>query len=101
LTVRANEPLSHQGKGWEEFTDAILRVLGERSDPVVFVFWGAHAAKKKSLIDAKCHPVIKTPHPSPLSAYRGFFGSKVFSKTNEALARIGKPPVDWLRITNS
>jgi uracil-DNA glycosylase len=101
LTVRANEPLSHRGKGWEEFTDSILRVLNEREDPVVFVLWGSHAAKKKALLDRRHHTILESAHPSPLSAYRGFFGSRVFSKTNEALGRSGKPQIDWLRISRS
>ncbi|NDG85602.1 MAG: uracil-DNA glycosylase, partial [Proteobacteria bacterium] len=101
LTVRANEPLSHQGKGWEEFTDSILRVLNERKEPVIFILWGSHAAKKKALIDPARHTILESPHPSPLSAYRGFFGSRIFSKANAALKTAGKPPIDWLRISRS
>lgn len=95
LTVRAHQANSHQGKGWERLTDAIIRRLSAREDPVVFVLWGAYAQKKKALIDANRHPILETPHPSPLSASKGFFGSKVFSRINAELVKGGKTPVDW------
>jgi len=101
LTVRANEPFSHQGKGWEEFTDSILQALNTREDPVIFILWGSHAIKKKAFLDARRHTILESPHPSPLSAYRGFFGSKVFSRANTALRSAGKTPIDWLRISES
>ncbi|HVH12736.1 MAG TPA: uracil-DNA glycosylase [Longimicrobium sp.] len=94
LTVRDGEPNSHRGKGWETFTDAIIRSLAEREDPVVFVLWGGYAAKKESLIGPP-HVVLKSAHPSPLSARRGFFGSKPFTHANRALERAGIKPVDW------
>jgi uracil-DNA glycosylase len=95
LTVRAHTPTSHRGKGWETFTDAILRAVNEKPDPVVFVLWGGYAQKKRSLIDTDRHTVIQSAHPSPLSARSGFFGSRPFSKINAALAAAGKPPIDW------
>lgn len=94
LTVRDGEPNSHKGKGWETFTDAVIRALAEREDPVVFVLWGGYAAKKEGLIGAP-HYVHKSAHPSPLSAKRGFFGSKPFSVIDRELKRAGKEPVDW------
>jgi uracil-DNA glycosylase len=93
LTVRAHEPNSHRGHGWERFTDAVLRQVAAREAPVVFVLWGAYAQKKAPLVDG--HPVITGAHPSPLSARNGFFGSRPFSRVNEALRRAGEPPVDW------
>jgi uracil-DNA glycosylase len=95
LTVRAHEPNSHKGKGWEQFTDAVIRAVSERERRVVFVLWGAYAQKKRDLVDASRHAVIATAHPSPLSARRGFFGSRPFSKTNEFLEEAGEPAVDW------
>jgi uracil-DNA glycosylase len=95
LTVRAHQAASHQGKGWETFTDAVIRALNARPDPLVFVLWGNYARKKASLIDAKRHCIIQGPHPSPLSASRGFFGSRPFSAINACLERFGQPPVDW------
>lgn len=95
LTVRAHKPNSHKGKGWEKFTDAVIRRVNDKPDPVVFVFWGSYAQKKKKLLDADRHVVIEAPHPSPLSASRGFFGSRCFSAVNEALGRAGKPEIDW------
>ncbi len=95
LTVRAHEPNSHKNKGWETFTDAIIKKLNERKEPVVFVLWGGYALKKQALIDADRHTVITSAHPSPLSARNGFFGSKPFSKVNDALKKLGKPPIDW------
>ncbi|MEI8247189.1 MAG: uracil-DNA glycosylase [Lentisphaerota bacterium] len=95
LTVRAHEAASHQGRGWEQFTDAVIRAVNNRAEPVVFVLWGGHAQKKAALIDSSRHVVISGAHPSPLSAYRGFFGSRPFSKINQALIQSGYAPVDW------
>ena len=95
LTVRAHEANSHKGKGWEVFTDRIIKLLNDRNDPVIFVLWGANARKKKELIDSSRHYILEAPHPSPLSASRGFFGCKHFSKINEILISIGKTPIDW------
>lgn len=95
LTVRAGEPLSHRGKGWETFTDAVIRQLNARPDPVVFVLWGTPARQKARIIDITRHPVIAAPHPSPLSARNGFFGSRPFSSVNAALRALGKPGIDW------
>jgi uracil-DNA glycosylase len=95
LTVRAGKPNSHKGKGWEEFTDAAIRAVGERDDPAVFVLWGAYAQKKIKLIDTDRHVIIQSAHPSPLSAANGFFGSRPFSKINAALKKHGYPPIDW------
>lgn len=95
LTVRAHAPNSHRGHGWEKFTDAVIRKVGAREDQVVFLLWGAPAQKKASLIDADRHLILKSAHPSPLSARSGFFGSRPFSKTNQALAAAGKTPIDW------
>jgi uracil-DNA glycosylase len=95
LTVRAHQAASHQGKGWERFTDAVLRAVNDKPEHVVFILWGGFAQKKKSLIDTSRHKVIESPHPSPLSAYNGFFGSKPFSKTNEALGSHDQKPISW------
>ena len=95
LTVRAHEANSHKGKGWEIFTDNIIKLLNERHDPVIFVLWGNNARSKKKLIDTQKHYIIESAHPSPLSASRGFFGSKPFSKINEILISLGKTPIDW------
>lgn len=95
LTVRANEANSHKGKGWEIFTDEIIKLLNERIDPVIFVLWGANARKKKEYIDESKHYVLEAPHPSPLSARRGFFGCKHFSKINEILIGLGKTTINW------
>lgn len=95
LTVRAHEANSHKGKGWEVFTDNIIKLLNERHDPVIFVLWGNNARSKKKLIDTQKHYIIESAHPSPLSASRGFFGSKPFSKINEILISLGKTPIDW------
>lgn len=95
LTVRAHTPNSHKGKGWETFTDAMIRKVNEKDSPVVFVLWGGYAQKKLSLIDTSRHTVIQSAHPSPLSARNGFFGSRPFSKINEALKAAGKPEIDW------
>jgi uracil-DNA glycosylase len=97
LTVRAHEPNSHRKKGWETFTDRVIEVLAAREDPLVFMLWGKPAQQKIPLIErhAGRHEIILSAHPSPLSAKSGFFGSKPFSKVNDALARWGKPPIDW------
>lgn len=95
LTVRAHEPNSHKGKGWETFTDAIIRAVGAQERPVVFVLWGGYAQKKLKLIDTARHAVIQSAHPSPLSARSGFFGSRPFSKINAALRAAGRPEIDW------
>jgi len=95
LTVRAHTPNSHKGKGWETFTDAVLRAVNEKPDPVVFVLWGGYAQKKAPLIDTERHTILQSAHPSPLSARSGFFGSRPFSKINAALEGAGKPPIDW------
>jgi uracil-DNA glycosylase len=95
LTVRQREPNSHQKQGWEDFTDAIIKKVSARQDPVIFLLWGGPAKKKTKLIDTKRHVVIESAHPSPLSAHNGFFGSKPFSKINAALAELGKDPIDW------
>jgi uracil-DNA glycosylase len=95
LTVRAHKPNSHKGKGWEKFTDAIIRKVNEKPSPVVFVLWGGYAQKKAKLIDTNRHTIIKAPHPSPLSASAGFFGSRCFSAINTALRQMSRPEIDW------
>jgi uracil-DNA glycosylase len=95
LTVRAHTPNSHKNHGWEKFTDAVIRAVNEKKDPVIFVLWGGYAQKKLSLIDTSRHVVIQSAHPSPLSARNGFFGSKPFSKINEILRAEGKPEINW------
>ena len=95
LTVRAAEPASHQKKGWEEFTDAVIRKVSEESEHVVFILWGAYAGKKSELIDERKHLIIKSVHPSPFAADKGFFGSKPFSKANTWLASKGLTPIEW------
>jgi uracil-DNA glycosylase len=95
LTVRAHEANSHKDKGWEIFTDKIISLLSERKDPVIFVLWGGNARSKEKLIDKSKHYILEGPHPSPLSAYRGFFGCKHFSKINNILAELGKEPINW------
>ena len=95
LTVRASQAGSHQGKGWEEFTDSVIKIISEKAENVVFILWGSYAIKKKALIDASKHCILTAPHPSPLSSYRGFFGCKHFSKTNEYLQSVGKTPIAW------
>lgn len=95
LTVRQKEPASHKNQGWETFTDAIIKKVSERPDPVVFLLWGGFAKKKTKLIDAKRHTIIEGTHPSPLSADNGFFGSRPYSTVNNALETLGKPPIDW------
>jgi len=95
LTVRAGQAASHQGHGWETFTDEVIRVVDTKSHPVVFILWGSHARRKKALVDTTRHTIIESVHPSPLSAFNGFFGSKPFSRANAALTAAGLPPVDW------
>jgi uracil-DNA glycosylase len=95
LTVRAHQAASHQKRGWETFTDEVIRTVADKPERVVFVLWGAAAGKKKALIDTSRHTVIASAHPSPLSAHNGFFGSRPFSRTNEALVAAGREPVDW------
>ena len=95
LTVRAHQAGSHAGKGWETFTDEVIRTVSAKPEPVVFVLWGAYARKKKALIDTRRHHVIESAHPSPLSAHNGFFGSRPFSRANDALVSAGRDPVDW------
>ena len=96
LTVKANQPLSHKNKGWEIFTDAVIRTVSEHKKRVIFVLWGGHAQKKEILIDLNKHLVLKSAHPSPLSAYRGFFGCKHFSMINNELSRRKEKPIKWL-----
>jgi uracil-DNA glycosylase len=95
LSVREGEPNSHRGKGWENFTDRIIQALNERSEPVAFILWGSHAQAKGSAIDAAKHLILRSPHPSPLSAHRGFFGSRPFSHVNEWLRQLGQAEIDW------
>lgn len=95
LTVQAHRAGSHQGKGWEEFTDAVIRHLANERENLVFILWGAYAQRKGENIDTNRHLILKSPHPSPLSAHRGFFGNKHFSKANEYLVAHGKKPIDW------
>ncbi|WP_091206351.1 uracil-DNA glycosylase [Oribacterium sp. WCC10] len=95
LTVRAHQANSHKGIGWEEFTDAAIRVLNEVDRPIVFILWGRPAQMKAEMLDNPKHLILKSPHPSPLSAYRGFFGSRPFSKTNRFLEEHGLGPIDW------
>ena len=95
LTVRAHEAGSHQGKGWEIFTDTIISKLSEQGEGIVFLLWGRYAQNKAALIDSSKHTVLKAAHPSPFSAYNGFLGCKHFSKANEVLVKAGKAPIDW------
>lgn len=95
LTVRAHQANSHRGIGWEEFTDAAIRILNKQNRPIVFILWGRPAQMKKSMLDNPNHLILESSHPSPLSAYRGFFGSRPFSKTNEFLCQHGEKPIDW------
>ena len=95
LTVRANQAGSHQGKGWEQFTDAVIRKLSEKCTGLVFMLWGNYARNKKAIIDTTKHCILEAPHPSPLSVYRGFFGCRHFSSANEWLVSKGLTPVDW------
>ena len=95
LTVRASQAGSHRNRGWETFTDQVIRMVNNKKERVVFILWGAFAQKKKPLIDSNRHYVIETPHPSPLSAHRGFFGSRPFSRANTALLEAGRSGIDW------
>ncbi|MCI7493272.1 MAG: uracil-DNA glycosylase [Lachnobacterium sp.] len=95
LTVRAHEPNSHQGRGWENFTDAIIQAVNQKDEPVVYMLWGKPAQSKIPMLTNPKHLILKAPHPSPLSAYRGFFGCKHFSKCNEFLSQNGLEPIDW------
>lgn len=95
LTVRAHAANSHQGKGWEEFTNAAIRALNEQNRPIVFILWGRPAQMKKAMLNNPNHLILEAPHPSPLSASRGFFGSRPFSKTNEFLRANGAETIDW------
>lgn len=95
LTVRARSAASHQRKGWETFTDQVLRVVNDKPETVVFLLWGSSARKKAKLIDTSRHVVIESPHPSPLSAHRGFFGSRPFSRANAALEAAGRGSINW------
>jgi len=100
LTVRAGQAHSHRGKGWETFTDCVIETLNQKEHPIVYILWGRAAQNKEALIDTNKHYILKAPHPSPLSAHRGFFGSKPFSRTNEILKNVGLVGVDW-KITNT
>ena len=95
LTVRAHQANSHRGIGWEEFTNATIRILNDQDRPIVFILWGSPAQTKKKMLNNPKHLILEAPHPSPLSAYRGFFGSKPFSKTNEFLLANKLIPIDW------
>ena len=95
LTVRAHQANSHKGKGWEQFTDGIIKKISEKKEHVVFLLWGANARSKKALIDQSKHLILECAHPSPLSAYNGFFGCGHFKKTNDYLLKFGKQPIDW------
>ncbi|MDD6223675.1 MAG: uracil-DNA glycosylase [bacterium] len=95
LTVEANKAASHKDLGWEEFTDEVIKKINEKTTPVVFILWGSFARNKKNLITNTTHYIIESPHPSPFSAYNGFFGSKPFSKTNQFLISQGLEPIDW------
>lgn len=95
LTVRAHQAGSHQNKGWEEFTDAAIKALNEEKEHLVFILWGGYARRKGSIIDRSKHLVLESAHPSPLSAWHGFFGNKHFSRTNEYLVANGETPIDW------
>ena len=95
LTVRAGEAGSHRGRGWERFTDRVIEVVSGRDTPVVFVLWGSAAREKRSMIDTSRHAIVESIHPSPLSAHRGFLGSRPFSKVNSALIERGSTPIDW------
>lgn len=95
LTVRARAAASHAGKGWESFTDEVIRVVNAKPERVVFLLWGGYARRKKALVDTSRHVVIESAHPSPLSAHNGFFGSRPFSRANAALVDAGREPVEW------
>ncbi len=95
LSVRENQPMSHSEIGWQRFTDAVITSLNDREQPMVFLLWGSPARRKKELITNPKHLILEAPHPSPLSAYRGFFGCRHFSKANDFLAKSGNTPIDW------
>ncbi len=95
LTVEEGRAAAHQGKGWERFTDAVIRTVNDECDGIVFILWGSYAQKKAAFVDQQRHLVLKSAHPSPLSAHNGFLGSRPFSKANDYLQSIGKDPVDW------
>ena len=95
LTVEMGRAASHQGKGWERFTDAVIRAVNEQEKPVVFILWGSYAQKKAAFVDRNRHLVLRSPHPSPLSAHNGFFGTRPFSKANAFLEQHGRKPIDW------
>ena len=95
LTVRAHEAASHAGRGWEHFTDAVVRAIAERKEGVVYMLWGSYAQKKGAMVNSSQNLVLKAVHPSPLSVYRGFFGSRHFSKANDYLVSVGKTPIEW------
>lgn len=101
LTVRASQAFSHRDKGWEHFTDRIIELLNERKSPMIFLLWGAAAQKKKALLTNSIHRILEAPHPSPLSASRGFFGCRHFSKANELLRELGHEPIQWHVTTKS
>ena len=95
LTVEMGAAASHQGRGWERFTHAVIRLVNAKAEPVVFMLWGSHAQKKAAFVDTQRHLVLKAPHPSPLSAHNGFFGCRHFSKANAFLKECGQKPIDW------
>ena len=95
LTVREHQPNSHKGKGWEAFTDRVIELLDQKQTPVVFLLWGANARNKARIVTNPIHIKLEAPHPSPLSAYNGFFGCRHFSKANDWLVRTGQTPIDW------
>ncbi len=95
LTVRANQAGSHQKKGWEIFTDAVIKAISTKKEGIVFILWGAYAQRKGAVIEADKHCILQSAHPSPFSAYNGFFGNKHFSRTNQYLAKTGKTPIKW------
>jgi len=95
LTVRSGEPFSHKERGWEKFTDQVIRTLSDRREHIVFILWGTPAGKKAALIDSSKHLILRAPHPSPLSSYRGFFGSKPFTQTNDYLKSVQIAPIEW------
>ena len=93
--MREGNPNSHKNCGWQWFTDEVIKILNEREKPIVFILWGGNARSKKKFIDESRHFIVESAHPSPLSSWQGFFGSKPFSKTNELLKSIGEEPIDW------